>query len=123
MIALASALTISNDVIVFPQPMGHSPNLTFIADNEHKGRYYCKASVLGFPEIGAEAEVFINGRPAIVSKRTQFIHSGEARVECEAISVPKHERITWTHNGREITKYDNDYHVSGHHETCACITR
>ncbi|CAG9789954.1 unnamed protein product [Diatraea saccharalis] len=68
------------------------------------GRYICKASVEGFPEIESEATVFIKSAPKILSNRTQFGSEGEsAKVECFALSVPKPDDIRWYFEGREIS--------------------
>ncbi|CAH2987448.1 unnamed protein product [Chilo suppressalis] len=84
---------------------------TVYVTNSTAGRYICKASVEGFPEIEAEAMVFIKGAPKILSNRTQFGSEGEnARVECLALSVPKPDDIRWYFEGREISAvHDPDY--------------
>jgi hypothetical protein len=78
------------------------------------GRYYCKASVMGFPEVGAEATVYLKGRPTIISHRTQFGIPGDtARVECSAFSIPPPEKVTWSYRGEEIgVGSSDDYSVS-----------
>ncbi|XP_063704901.1 irregular chiasm C-roughest protein [Culicoides brevitarsis] len=88
-------------------------NLTFAVTHENSGRYYCKASIMGFPEIGAEASVYLKGPPSIRSPRRQFGITGDnARLECIAFSVPKARHVIWTFNGREInTSNDHDYSI------------
>lgn len=44
------------------QRVGRTPNLTLTVDTHTTGRYLCKASVDGYPEIEAEASVFIKGK-------------------------------------------------------------
>lgn len=89
-----------------------SPNLTLRVDHDSAGRYYCKAHVPGFPEIGAEAAIYLKGPPSIVSHRTQFgIEGDNVRVECTAFSIPAPERVIWTFNGREVDIHDQDYSI------------
>ncbi|KYB28679.1 irregular chiasm C-roughest protein isoform X2 [Tribolium castaneum] len=90
----------------------NSPNLTLRVDQETAGRYFCKAHVPGFPEIGADATIYLKGPPSIVSHRTQFgIEGDNVRVECTIFSIPLPERIVWTFNGREIDIHDQDYTI------------
>lgn len=98
---------------LFLQVVGTSPNLTFAVSHENSGRYYCKASIMGFAEIGAEASVYLKGAPSIRSSRRQFGIPGDtARVECIAFSVPKAKHVIWTFNGHEInTSNDHDYSI------------
>ncbi|CAH0546593.1 unnamed protein product [Brassicogethes aeneus] len=89
-----------------------TPNLTIRVEHETAGRYYCKAHVNGFPEIGAEAAIYLKGPPSIVSHRTQFgIEGDNVRVECTAFSIPSPERVVWTFNGREVDLHDQDYSI------------
>lgn len=95
--------------------VGNSPNLTLLMTSDDlAGRYYCKASVMGFPEVGAEATVYLKGRPTIISHRTQFGIPGDtARVECSAFSIPPPEKVTWSYRGEEIgVGSSDDYSVS-----------
>ncbi|KAK5639967.1 hypothetical protein RI129_010778 [Pyrocoelia pectoralis] len=89
-----------------------SPNLTLRVDTDTAGRYYCKAYVPGFAEIGAEAAIYLKGPPSIISHRTQFgIEGDNVRVECTAYSIPPPERVIWTFNGREVDLHDQDYSI------------
>ncbi|XP_055682496.1 irregular chiasm C-roughest protein-like [Lutzomyia longipalpis] len=90
-----------------------SSNFTTTVTQETAGRYYCKASVMGFPEIGAEATVYLKGPPVISSSQRQHgIVGDNARLECVAFSVPKARHVSWTFNGREInTSNDQDYSI------------
>nr|CAH7716493.1 unnamed protein product [Callosobruchus chinensis] len=89
-----------------------SPNLTLRVDEKTAGKYYCKAKVPGFPEIGAEASILLKGPPSIVSHRTQFgIEGDNVRVECTAFSIPAPERVVWTFNGKEVDLHDQDYSI------------
>lgn len=38
------------------------PNYTIPVNEKTAGRYYCKAYVPGFPEIGTEATIFLKGK-------------------------------------------------------------
>jgi hypothetical protein len=97
---------------VWLQVVGTSANLTLDVDADTAGRYYCKASVMGFPEVGAEASVFLKGPPTIISHRTQFgIQGDNVRLECVAFSIPKPEHVTWTYNGNEVDADDKDYTI------------
>lgn len=94
------------------QVVGTSANLTLDVDVDTAGRYYCKASVMGFPEVGAEASVYLKGPPTIISHRTQFgIQGDNVRLECVAFSIPKPEHVTWTYNGNEVDADDKDYTI------------
>lgn len=78
-------------------------NLTLTVTHATTGRYFCQGSVLGFPEVEAEASVFLKGPPSIGSPRQQFGTIGDTgQLECEAFSVPVAKHIIWVHNGREI---------------------
>ncbi|XP_066254546.1 irregular chiasm C-roughest protein [Euwallacea similis] len=89
-----------------------SPNLTLKVEQNNAGRYYCKAHVTGFQDIGAEAAIYLKGPPSIVSHRTQFgIEGDNVRVECVAFSIPAPERVIWTFNGREVDLHDHDYSI------------
>lgn len=122
---IGSSVSLACDVDGNPQPdivwihdqtervVGTSSNLTVTVSQETSGRYYCKASVMGFPEIGAEASVYLKGPPEIKSSHRQFGISGDnVRIECIAFSVPKARHVSWTFNGREInTSNDQDYSI------------
>lgn len=121
---LGSSVTLTCDVDGNPYPdiswyhedkkklVSTSPNLTLRVDHDSAGRYYCKAHVPGFPEIGAEAAIYLKGPPSIVSHRTQFgIEGDNVRVECTAFSIPAPERVIWTFNGREVDIHDQDYSI------------
>ncbi|PSN47543.1 Irregular chiasm C-roughest protein [Blattella germanica] len=92
--------------------VGTSANLTLDVDADTAGRYYCKASVMGFPEIGAEAAIYLKGPPTIISHRTQFgIQGDNVRLECVAFSIPKPEHVMWTYKGNEVDADDKDYTI------------
>ncbi|CRK89536.1 CLUMA_CG003280, isoform A [Clunio marinus] len=90
-----------------------SPNLTIIVSKETIGRYLCKASVPGFPDIGETATVYLKGPPTITSSRRQFGTPGEGvRIECIAFSIPKARHVGWTINGREINStFEDDFDI------------
>ncbi|XP_018566968.1 irregular chiasm C-roughest protein-like isoform X1 [Anoplophora glabripennis] len=119
-----SSVTLSCDVDGNPFPdvswyhedkkkiVSSSPNLTLRVDQNSAGRYHCKARVPGFPEIGADATIYLKGPPSIVSHRTQFgIEGDNVRVECTAYSIPAPERVVWTYNGREVDSNGQDYSI------------
>ncbi|CAB3246997.1 unnamed protein product [Arctia plantaginis] len=88
-----------------------APNLKLHVTKNTAGRYICKANVDGYPEIEAEATVFIKSAPKILSNRTQFGMEGEyVTLECAALSVPKPDDIRWYFENREINIIqDPDY--------------
>ncbi|XP_052743120.1 irregular chiasm C-roughest protein isoform X2 [Bicyclus anynana] len=90
---------------------GKAPNLKVYVERRTAGRYICKATVDGYPEIESEATIFIKGAPKILSNRTQIGSEGErVTVECEARSVPRPDDIRWFFEGREISAiHDPDY--------------
>ncbi|CAH2240786.1 irregular chiasm C-roughest protein-like [Pararge aegeria] len=118
-------VTLSCDVDGFPAPeirwlhyeedtnirVGRTANLTLTVDTHTSGRYLCKASVEGYPEIEAEASIFIKGPPKIISNHTQFGSQGDTvNIECAAFSVPRIDTIVWTYEDKEIdTVHDHDY--------------
>lgn len=95
------------------QVVSTSPNLTIVVSQETIGRYLCKASVPGFPDIGEQATVYLKGPPTITSSRRQFGTPGETiRVECIAFSIPKARHVSWTFNGRDINStFEDDFSV------------
>ncbi|KAJ2943111.1 hypothetical protein O0L34_g18801 [Tuta absoluta] len=119
------SVTLSCDVEGFPPPeirwlhveedqtirVGRTPNLTLTLDTHTAGKYLCKASIEGYPEIEAEASLFIKGPPKILSNHTQFGSQGDTvNIECAAFAVPRIESIVWTFEGREIDSlHDQDY--------------
>ncbi|KAJ1521076.1 hypothetical protein ONE63_002782 [Megalurothrips usitatus] len=120
---LDSMVTLTCDVDGNPTPeitwihedkdrvVGSSPNLTFKVEAERAGRYYCRATVHGYPEIGAEAAVLVKGPPKVLSPHTQWGHVGDnGRVECIVQSVPR-PRIVWSYAGQNISSYDSDFSI------------
>ncbi|XP_015605672.1 irregular chiasm C-roughest protein isoform X2 [Cephus cinctus] len=86
-----------------------SPNISVLVSPETAGRYYCKASVPGFPELTGYANIYIRAAPSIVSQRTQYVpDEGVVKVECTAISVPKAESVVWSFAGRELNFSTNN---------------
>ena len=49
------------------QVIGYDANYTVRIDEDSIGRYICRASVKGFPEISATAELFMKGPPRILN--------------------------------------------------------
>ncbi|KAL0859870.1 hypothetical protein ABMA27_010207 [Loxostege sticticalis] len=122
---IGTPITLSCDVDGHPAPeikwlhheedqmirVGKTPNLTLSVDTHTAGRYVCKASIEGFPEIEAEASVFIKGPPKILSNQTQYGSQGDTvNIECAAFAVPRIDNIVWTFDGKEIDAiHDQDY--------------
>ncbi|XP_039280825.1 irregular chiasm C-roughest protein isoform X2 [Nilaparvata lugens] len=119
---MGATVTLSCDVDGNPPPeiswihedsdrvVSMSSNLTLTASQETHGRYYCKAVVFGFPEIGAEATVYLKGPPTIISHRTQFgIPGDNVRLECSAFSIPTPQKVVWSFRG-------DDLGADNHHE-------
>lgn len=82
-------------------------------NSETVGKYYCKASVMGFTDVGAEATIYLKRAPSIASAHRQYGLVGDtAQVHCVAFSVPKARHVMWTFNGREINgSNDNNFSV------------
>ncbi|CAH0403755.1 unnamed protein product [Chilo suppressalis] len=122
---IGTPITLSCDVDGYPAPeirwlhheedqtirVGKTVNLTLTVDTHTSGRYLCQAEVEGYPQIEAEAAVFIKGPPKILSNATQYGSQGDTvNIECAAFSVPRIENIIWTFDGREIDSiHDQDY--------------
>ncbi len=80
-----------------------SRNLTIRVSEETTGKYYCRAVTIGFPEITAEAYVYIKGKPVIRQHPNHFGMLGDTvRLDCNIYSIPKPDKITWSFNSREI---------------------
>lgn len=68
----------------FQQVKGKAANLKINVNNDTAGRYLCKATVEGYPEIEAQANVFIKGKNNILQdinveieyfiKRTKYLN-------------------------------------------------
>ncbi|XP_055913065.1 irregular chiasm C-roughest protein [Eupeodes corollae] len=97
--------------------VGTSSNLTLKVNSDSAGRYYCKANVLGFPEIGAEATVYVKRAPMITSHKIQFGSIGNrVKVDCLAFSVPKSDNILWLFEGHPINvSLDDTYTLEEQH--------
>ncbi|KAK7580395.1 hypothetical protein V9T40_001024 [Parthenolecanium corni] len=92
--------------------VGRSSNLNITVTPENTGRYYCRAHVPGFPDIGADAYIRMNGRPLIQKNSIQYGLIGDSvRLECSAFSVPSPEKATWSFNGQIIEPNHLDYSV------------
>lgn len=94
--------------------VGRTSNLTVRVTDETIGKYYCKAFTSGFPEISAEAYVYLKGRPIIRRQPIQFGIPGDSiRLDCIVYSIPMPERLTWSFNGREVGSENlQDYTVT-----------
>ncbi|XP_068624403.1 irregular chiasm C-roughest protein-like [Battus philenor] len=122
---IGKVATLSCDVDGHPKPeivwlhreedqnirVGTTVNLTLTVDTHTIGSYICKANIEGYPEIEAEASIYIKGPPKIISNQTQFGSQGDSvNIECAAFSVPRIDNIIWTFEGREIDAlHDQDY--------------
>uniref|UniRef100_A0A182NVG0 Ig-like domain-containing protein n=1 Tax=Anopheles dirus TaxID=7168 RepID=A0A182NVG0_9DIPT len=100
------------------QVVSSAANVTLVVTGTTAGRYYCKASVQGFPEVEADATVFLRGPPAINSPRQQFgaVHDS-AQLECVALSIPRPRHVLWSFNGREINISSTDSGVGEEYRT------
>ncbi|XP_054285218.1 irregular chiasm C-roughest protein-like isoform X3 [Macrosteles quadrilineatus] len=93
------------------QVVSTSSNLTITVTHESAGRYFCRATVPGFPDIGAEATIYMKGPPTIISHRTQFgIPGDNVRLECSAFSIPTPQKVVWSFKGEDVGS-DQDYSV------------
>ncbi|KAH8409132.1 hypothetical protein KR009_008502 [Drosophila setifemur] len=100
------------------QIVGRTPELKFKVTSETAGRYFCKAVVNGFPEIGAEATVYVKRAPIITSHKVQFGGvGGRVKIDCLAFSIPKAEHILWSFEGKVInmTSADPDIYIFEEH--------
>lgn len=72
------------------------------------GRYSCRATVPGFPEITQDVHVYVKGPPKVSSPTTQYGVEGEqVRVECVITSVPPPTRVAWSRN-LQLVDIDNN---------------
>ncbi|XP_076310496.1 irregular chiasm C-roughest protein-like isoform X2 [Tachypleus tridentatus] len=76
---------------------------------EKAGKYICRATVPGFPEISTHVMVYIKGPPTIKAKNVQYGELGKkVEVECSIYSVPSPAKITWTKN-TQVVEVDNTH--------------
>lgn len=100
------------------QIVGHGSELKRKVSGDTAGRYFCKAVVNGFPEIGAEATIYVKRAPIITSHKAQFGAVGSrAKIDCSAFSIPKAEHILWSFEGKQInmTSDDPDIYIFEEH--------
>lgn len=72
------------------------------------GRYTCRATVAGFPEITQDVHVYVKGPPRVNSPAMQYgVEGEEVRVECVIISVPPPTRVAWSRN-TQLVDIDNN---------------
>ncbi|XP_017018141.1 irregular chiasm C-roughest protein [Drosophila kikkawai] len=100
------------------QIVGRSAELKLKVTSENAGRYFCKAVVNGFPEIGAEATIYVKRAPIITSHKVQFGGvGGRVKIDCLAFSIPKAEHILWSFEGKVInmSSADPDIYIFEEH--------
>ncbi|XP_062141422.1 irregular chiasm C-roughest protein [Drosophila sulfurigaster albostrigata] len=98
--------------------VGNSPELKIKVSSNTAGRYFCKATVEGFSEIGAEATIYVKRAPIITSQKVQFGAVGSrAKIDCLAFSIPKAEHILWSFEGKLInmSSADPDIYIFEEH--------
>ncbi|EDV30005.1 uncharacterized protein Dana_GF19598 [Drosophila ananassae] len=103
----------NNDQIV-----SQEAELKIKVSSETAGRYFCKAVVNGFPEIGAEATIYVKRAPIITSHKVQFGGVGSrVKIDCLAFSIPKAEHILWSFEGKVInmSSADPDIYIFEEH--------
>lgn len=83
------------------QVYDYDGNLTLKIDENSIGKYICRASVKGFREISATAEVFMRGPPRILNNQALFYGRVGSNVEliCEAFGIPPPSTIHWSNFG------------------------
>lgn len=105
-------------LVIPSQIVGHGSELKRKVSGDTAGRYFCKAVVNGFPEIGAEATIYVKRAPIITSHKAQFGAVGSrAKIDCSAFSIPKAEHILWSFEGKPInmTSDDPDIYIFEEH--------
>ncbi|KAG8322367.1 hypothetical protein J6590_024714 [Homalodisca vitripennis] len=89
--------------LTWEQVVSTSPNLTVNVAPDTAGRYFCRATVPGFPDVRAEATIYMKGPPTIVSHRTQYgIPGDNIRLECSAFSIPTPQKVVWSFKGEDV---------------------
>ena len=78
--------------------------MTVRIDETSIGKYICRASVKGFREISASAEVFMKGPPRILNTEAIFYGRVGSNVElsCDAFAVPPPSTIQWSNYGFSV---------------------
>ncbi|KAG0424991.1 hypothetical protein HPB47_027818, partial [Ixodes persulcatus] len=89
--------------------LGKQATLVIPAMRSHDaGRYSCRATVPGFPEITQDVHVYVKGPPKVQSPTTQYgVEGEEVRVECVITSVPPPTRVAWSRN-TQLVDIDNN---------------
>ncbi|CAN8014760.1 unnamed protein product [Ixodes persulcatus] len=76
------------------------------------GRYSCRATVPGFPEITQDVHVYVKGPPKVQSPTTQYgVEGEEVRVECVITSVPPPTRVAWSRNTQANIDNNQGYEI------------
>ena len=73
--------------------VGVKKTLKFKLADDTAGKYYCRVSVQGYPEISVSATVYMKGPPSIQNKASQAVQiskEGEtANLVCKSFAIPK----------------------------------
>ncbi|CAL1264417.1 unnamed protein product [Larinioides sclopetarius] len=94
-----------SDAVLSTQSKLVIPQLTL----DRAGRYTCRATVVGFPEISTDVLVFIKGPPRVRSDPVQYGMEGEVvKLQCVIASVPPPTRILWSRNSQHVDIDNND---------------
>ena len=104
----------SNSNSLFPsQVRGYESNLTVTITESSIGKYICRASVKGFTEITAAAEVMMKGPPHILRRaHVEYGRVGsDLRLTCDAFAIPPPETLFWSANGFTIMLSSDHYTV------------
>jgi hypothetical protein len=78
--------------------------MTVRIDDFTVGKYICRASVKGFREISATAEILMKGPPRVLnSEGVQFGRIGSnVELTCDAFAIPPPTTILWSNYGFSV---------------------
>ena len=95
------------------QVYDYDGNLTVRIDETSVGKYICRASVKGFREISASAQVLMKGPPRI--QNNQAIVYGRvgsnAELMCDAFAIPPPTTILWSSYGFSLPLKSEHYRL------------
>jgi len=79
----------------------YESDLTVTISEVSVGKYICRASVRGFPEVTSFAEILMRGPPKVIRKNAvQFGRVGSnVEVSCDSFAIPAPPNINWSMYG------------------------
>lgn len=96
--------------------VGDTSSLEVTIDESTIGKYNCRVSVKGFPEIETSATIYMKGPPQIRNKASQASQIGKegdtVELVCESFAIPPPTKVIWFVGGKEIDASSQKYSIS-----------